>query len=212
MSASASRTRTARREQRRQQLVDATIACIARTGMSAMTLADVARQAGLSGGIVNLHFDSKENLLHETLRYLADEYLTLFDRTLDAANGSAADKLLELMRLDIRPSVCNQKKVAVWFAFWGESKARPAYRKICDERDRYYDDAVASLCADIIADGAYEGIDAESVAEGLSALTNGLWLSYLISPRSWDRQQAMDSISTFLAALFPRHFQRGLPA
>ena len=57
--------RTASREKRRQQLIDATVACIARKGMGSTTLGDVAKEAGLSQGIVNLHFESKENLLNE---------------------------------------------------------------------------------------------------------------------------------------------------
>ena len=47
--------------------------CIARKGMGSTTLADVATEAGLSQGIVNLHFESKDNLLSETLRYLAED-------------------------------------------------------------------------------------------------------------------------------------------
>jgi len=77
-----SANRTASREARRQQLIDATVKCIARKGMGGTTLADVAGEAGLSQGIVNLHFESKENLLNETLRYLADEYRTQFDKAL----------------------------------------------------------------------------------------------------------------------------------
>ena len=59
--------RTATRAARRQQLIDATMKCIARKGIGSTTLADVAREAGLSQGIVNLHFRTKDNLLNETL-------------------------------------------------------------------------------------------------------------------------------------------------
>ena len=61
------------RERRRQQLIDATIKCISNKGLGSTTLADVAREAGLSQGIVNLHFNSKDNLLKETLRAIAEE-------------------------------------------------------------------------------------------------------------------------------------------
>ena len=60
--------RTAARQERRQQLIDATMKCIAKKGMGSTTLSDVAGTAGLSQGIVNLHFESKDNLLNETLR------------------------------------------------------------------------------------------------------------------------------------------------
>ncbi|MEL0162594.1 MAG: TetR family transcriptional regulator, partial [Halieaceae bacterium] len=60
--------------ERRQQLIGATIRCIAQHGLSAVTMQMVTREAGLSVGIANLHFQSKENLLRETLRYVAEEY------------------------------------------------------------------------------------------------------------------------------------------
>jgi AcrR family transcriptional regulator len=128
--------RTASKEARRQQLIEATIKCISKRGIGSTTLGDVAKEAGLSQGIVNLHFQSKDNLFNETLRFLAEEYKSLFEKTLDKAGPGAADKLLALMELDLKPSVCDQRKLAVWFGFWGEVKAMPTYRKMCNEYDR----------------------------------------------------------------------------
>ena len=198
--------RTARREQRRQQLINATMKCIARNGMGSTTLGDVAGEAGLSQGIVNLHFKSKDNLLAETLRYLADEYKSNFNKAYEKAGPGPADKLLALVELDLRPSICDRRKVAVWFAFWGEVQSRPTYRKICDERDQYYDDTIEGLAAAIIAEGDYQHITAESVAIVLNSMTNGLWLSCLISPRTFDRQKARDALLGYLSSVFPKHF------
>jgi TetR/AcrR family transcriptional repressor of bet genes len=199
--------RTATRERRRQQLIDATIKCIGRKGMASSTLSDVAKEAGLSQGIVNLHFESKDNLLTETLRHVADEYKTQFNKALENSGPAPAEKLLALMELDLRPSICDRGKVAVWFAFWGEVKSRPTYRKICDESDRYYDSIVEGLCAEIIADGAYENVSASAIANALSSMTNGFWLSCLISPQSWDRAEAMEAVMSFLRSLFPQHYK-----
>lgn len=198
--------RTAAREQRRQQLIDATMKCIARKGMGSMTLSDVASEANLSQGIVNLHFESKDNLLRETLRYLADEYRTQFDKTVTTAGPRAADKLQALMELDLHPSICEQRKIAVWFAFWSEVKSRPTYRKICAESDRYYDEVVARLCEEIIAEGAYDHATAPAVTIALTAMTNGLWLSCLINPKSFDRQGAAAAINEYLHNIFPNHY------
>jgi len=200
--------RTARREQRRQQLIDATMKCIARRGMSNTTLGDVAREAGLSQGIVNLHFESKENLLTETLRFLADEYKAHFSKTYEKSGPGPADKLRALVELDLRPSICDRRKVAVWFAFWGEVQSRPTYRKICDERDQYYDDTVERLAGEIIVEGDYRDVTAASVAMALTSMTNGLWLSCLISPRTFDRHKAMDALLEYLSRVFPKHFSQ----
>jgi AcrR family transcriptional regulator len=60
----AEQTRAARRD----QIVAAALACFARTGYHATTMADVAAQAGVSKGTPYLYFDSKQELfiaLHE---------------------------------------------------------------------------------------------------------------------------------------------------
>jgi len=206
LAATKSSRRTASRARRRQQLIDATMKSIARKGMSSVTLGDVAREAGLSQGIVNLHFKSKDNLLTETLTCLADEYKLQFDAALEKAGPRPADKLRALIELDLRPSICDPQKIAVWFAFWGEVKSRPTYRRICDQFDCYYDEVIAGLCEAIIEEGKYGGVFAEATAEALGAMTNGLWLSCLISPRSWDRKRATDAVDSYLRGVFPKHF------
>jgi len=202
--------RKAPRAARRQQLIDATMKCIARKGMGSTTLADVAREAGLSQGIVNLHFKSKENLLNETLQFLADEYKAQFEKALRQSGPDPADKLFAVLELDFKPRLCDPRKLAVWFAYWGEVKVQPAYRKICDEFDQAYDEVVIRLCADIIEDGGYVGVTPQAAADALTSMSNGLWLSCLISPRTWHRKDAMEAVLSYLRHVFPRHFsQRG---
>jgi TetR/AcrR family transcriptional repressor of bet genes len=198
--------RTATRAKRRQQLIDSAIKCIARKGLGNTTIGDVASEAGLSQGIINLHFESKDNLLNETLRHLADEYKTQFNRAMDKSGPEAADKLRAIMELDLRPSICDRQKIAVWFAFWGEVKTRPTYRKICEKSDEYYDEVTESLCEQLVTDGNYKGISGSAVATVLTSMTNGLWLSCLISPKSFDRQAAMSAIDEYLRNTFPKHF------
>jgi len=202
----ASAKRTASRARRRQQLISATINCIARKGMGSTSVGDVAKEAGLSQGIINLHFKSKDNLLNETLRHIADEYKDKFNTVVEQSGPEAADKLLALMELDLRPSIIDRQKIAVWFAFWGEVKSRPAYRKICDERDAYYDGVIERLCEEIIAEGKYRDVSATSATIALTSITNGMWLSYLISPRNFDRQRNLDAITDLLRRYFPEHY------
>jgi AcrR family transcriptional regulator len=56
------------RAARRDQIIAARLACFARSGYHATTMADVAGQAGVSKGTPYLYFDSKQALflaLHE---------------------------------------------------------------------------------------------------------------------------------------------------
>lgn len=207
ISAAKSSRRTATKDERRQQLILATVKCISRKGIGSTTLGDVAQEAGLSQGIVNLHFRAKENLLNETLQYLAEDYKSQFYGTLEKAGPEAADKLLAMMEMDLKPAICDRQKLAVWFAFWGEVKSVPTYQKICEAYDQGYDDAIIQLCQTIIEQGGYKNISAQTVTDALSSMTDGLWLSYLVSPKGFDRDVAMDAVYSYLRAVFPDHYE-----
>ena len=209
---SASKKRTASKEERQEQLIQATIRSVASRGLSDTTMATVSSEAGLSQGIINLHFQSKDRLLVETLRYIADEYRQSWKKALDGAGGSAVEQLAALVMVDFRLPVCDRNKLAVWFAFWGESKSRPTYRQICAERDRAYRKEMVQVCQALIEGGGYRRLDADTVAAGLSAMTSGLWLDMLTNPRSMSRQDSRDICRQFLATTFNRHFTQAVTA
>jgi TetR/AcrR family transcriptional repressor of bet genes len=200
------RRRTAAKEVRQQQLIKATLSAVAKKGFAETTMADVAREAHLSQGIINLHFRSKDKLLEETLRHLAAEYKQAWESSLAKAGDRAADRLAALVELDFQRAMCERNKLAVWFAFWGEAKSRPTYRKLCAERDREYDEVMLALCRELVEEGGYD-VDPEDVTDGLSAMSSGLWLDMLMGPDSMTPDQARRICFTFLAAVFPKHFQ-----
>ena len=204
--------RTAAPEERRQQLIEATIRCIANQGLAETTIATVAREAGLSQGIINLHFQSKDRLLTETLRYLADEYRNACAEAAVVAEASPAAGLQALVDLCFRRNICSRDKLAVWFAFWGERKFRPTYRRICAARDKSLDDMVRTMCTKLCEQGDYPDVEPALVADGLSALTDGLWLDLLVRPESMNRELALRITRSYLADAFPRHFHQPVAA
>jgi TetR/AcrR family transcriptional repressor of bet genes len=206
MVTAATRKRTAPKEERQQQLIQATIRSVASNGLSDTTMATVSREAGLSQGIINLHFQSKDRLLVETLRFLSEQYRHAWKKAISLAGEHPADKLAAMVATDFKPPVCDRNKLAVWFAFWGESKSRPTYRKICALSDMAYRVEMVQVCEELIEQGGYENIDAGSVAAGLSAMTSGLWLDMLTNPRSMSREHARQICMAYLATTFPANF------
>lgn len=198
--------RKASRELRRQQLIEATIGAIARKGYAALTLADVARTAGLSGGIVNFHFESKEKLLVETLRHLSEEYRQNWQRALAAAGPSPARRLAALLTADFNDVVCTPDKLAAWSAFWAEAQNRPIYLEHCGSNDAEFHAAVHQIVSEIIAEGGYGERDAGRIARALDALLEGLWLDLITSYSPMTREEAVKTVFTCLNAFFPAHF------
>jgi TetR/AcrR family transcriptional repressor of bet genes len=195
------------KEARQRQLIDATISTIGKVGYAGTTLNHVAGAAGLSPGIVNFYFKSKDQLLAATLAQLAEEHESFWMAQVAASGGAAEAGLDAMVEADFHPTICSLDKVVVWFAFWSEAQSRPLYRSVVSELEERYHVKALEFCERLIAEGGYSGIDPAAVAHGINALIDGLWADLLIAPETFDRADAKHICRTFLRAIFPRHFQ-----
>lgn len=200
--------RTASKEVRRRQLIDATIESISKYGISGTTMTTVTGIAGLSIGIVNFHFKNKEKLFEETLRHLAEEHRDQWRKSVHSAALSPEAKLLAIVDAHFHPHICNRKKLTVWFGFYGEAGYRASYRRIMKELDEERWHVSIERCSEIIRSGGYDGIPAENVADTLEGLYDGFWLNILIYPGEFSREEAKTRVHDYLAATFPDHFTR----
>jgi len=102
-------SRAAAKQRSRELLITATLDSIAKRGFAETTLARVAKGAGMSRGIVNFHFASKDELFIEALRFLGDEYRAHWRRAFDKAGPSVAQKLKAVLDVDFEPPIANKK-------------------------------------------------------------------------------------------------------
>ncbi|WP_430691639.1 transcriptional regulator BetI [Mesorhizobium captivum] len=199
------RGRKASKEVRQLQLIEATIDSLAKRGYAETTMADVADGAGLSRGIVNFHFESKEKLLVATLQYMYDEYSAHWRAALQKAGDDPARQLQALVWADFDRSICNKRKLAAWCAFWGEAKSRPTYQALSSSRDAYYQQVFVDLCATLKQSGGY-AYEPQVMALALSAMLEGLWLRLMMGTEDTTRETALQAANAFLAAAFPKHY------
>lgn len=197
------RGRKASKETRRQQLIEATIDSLAKRGYSDTTLADVADGAGLSRGIVNFHFESKENLLIATLQFMSEEYGDHWNSALEKAGPHVANRMWAIVHADFDRKICTKRKLAAWCAFWGEAKSRPTYQALCGARDVKYQETVISLCAELKAEGGYS-YDPEPMALSVCAMLEGLWLRLMMGDGT-TREKALEAAIAFVVTAFPKH-------
>jgi len=192
------------RPDRRAELIEATIVAIATHGLSRTTLATVARVAGQSPSIVNFYFKTKDALLLATLKAVADAFEAGWRRALASAGDDPAARLAALVEASLDAENCDPKRVAVWDAFWGETKARADYLKICGASDDAFQDTVVDLCRELAIDTP--GADGAALGVALYHLLSGLPQGALADPRGFDRGAALATARAFLASVFPGHF------
>ena len=179
---------------------------IARRGFARTTMAHVAKGAGLSQGIVNFYFKTKENLLYETLVHLAEEYEALTSRAIERVGTDPVAALNAIIETDLGTEACTPQKVAVWLAFWAESRGRPKYRDLCAKLETDYFWQVRGFCAQINERGGYGYDDLDHIVRGWNSMINGLWVNMTIDPKTFFREQARYACRAYLASFFPAEF------
>lgn len=185
---------------------------IARRGFARTTMGQVAKAAGLSQGIVNFYFKTKESLLYETLVSLAEEYETVWRQAVERAGPDPVAALNAIIETDLGVEVCNPLKVPVWLAFWAESRGRPKYRALCARLAADYFRQVGTLCARIADRGGYADVDVDNITRGFNSMINGLWVDLAVDPKSFDRERSKYSCRAYLASFFPVEFAPYLDA
>jgi TetR/AcrR family transcriptional repressor of bet genes len=197
-------TRAQQKQHTRRKLIEATMAVIAAEGFSGVTMAKVAEKAGLSRGIGNFHFQSKEQLLLETLHTLYMEFENGWRNAVADAGLSPVDQLKELIKTTLQPPIADFKKVAVWLAYWGEAPSRKKYLEICAAHDREWDRAVENILR-LLVDDAFNshGMTLAKIAHSLTAMMDGFWVEYLIADGRYTPDDAVKACFAFLASFFP---------
>lgn len=197
--------RTLARDLRRQQVIEATITTIATRGLARTTLTDVAREAGISHGLVLFHFGSKENLLSETLAYMAEEYQQNWQAALAAAGPDPADRLLAMIEADFLPAITTTARLAAWCAFWGEAQSRPIYQELCGEKDRAHIRQMEALCTALVDRGGY-ALSPVHAARILRLVVEGTWLDLMTDARPYAIDEARSTVMSAVALCFPKDF------
>ncbi|WP_454811910.1 transcriptional regulator BetI [Labrys neptuniae] len=155
---------------RRRQLIDATIEAIAELGFNATTIAEIARRADVSTGLVSFYFGDKDGLLEATLRHLARQLsrgaaARLRDATTPRARVQAViETMLGLSQFERRIGT-------VWLAFWGQVPHSPRFARV----QRAYHRRIAGNLAHALHP-VLRPEPARALAETISAMIDGLWL------------------------------------
>jgi TetR/AcrR family transcriptional repressor of bet genes len=154
------------KESRRLQLIEANMACIARHGLTDTTIAHVSKEADMSRGICNFYFESKEKMMQETLRHIAEEYRLWLE--------GAGSTLEALVAGHFSQKLCNAKRLAVWMAFVAHAASHAPYRKILLAS---HEQTVSALAAA----GTEQAVE-------IAALIKGLWMQFLLAPEAGSRE------------------------
>ncbi|MCW3013097.1 MAG: TetR family transcriptional regulator [Solirubrobacterales bacterium] len=169
-----------------QRIVDATRTCVAERGVAGATFDHVAREAGVSRGLLHYYFGTKERLLAEVVRRDCDVRMELLDVQL--AGATDADAFIALLRDQLEDIVRTEPGlVTVIFELFTISRRNGDIALEFAELMRRTREQVAGLLTVKQAEGVLElKTDADAIADVLFGLADGLALRMLGEPdRDW---------------------------
>jgi TetR/AcrR family transcriptional regulator, transcriptional repressor of bet genes len=119
---------------------------------------------------------------------------------------TTTERLLAIVDSRFHSRICERRKLAIWFAFYGDASAREIYRKVVGDVDDERLEATVAILKVMIDEGGYTGIDPHETALGLEAMYDGLWLNMLLYPAEFGRLKCRARALDFIAAILPQHF------
>ena len=176
---------------RRRELIAAGIACLGESGMGGFTIDRICRQAGISRGLVNHHFNSKDDLLLCIYAEMTEHLLA------DGADGDALDTLAQIIDSNFDELTFNRSNLRAWLAIWGQVPSNPALSRMHAERYDNYRQRI-ELALRQVASMQKADFEVESVARQLIALIDGLWLEYCLHSNSFSLAAARADCYRFL--------------
>lgn len=186
------------KDKRKAQLIAAALESIAKRGLLETTITHISKGAGMSRGIINFYFTSKEMMMREALKTLIDEYETEWSAALAKAGDDGRTRIEALLSAHFDKKLCSARRLNVMSAFWGHAATQAAYRAQLEAADIKIEEALTSALAQMLSCPLDEARDA---ATQLHAMIRGLWLNYMLNPRDVAREALLVHSMAFIDRL-----------
>ena len=161
---------------RKAALVKAAIAQVAEAGSLEVTMARVARAAGMSAPLAHHYFGGKEALFEAAMRAILAEYGAAVRAELAGA-GSPRARLDAVLRASFSQRNFAPEVIAAWLVFYVQARERPAFRRLL----RVYH---ARLRSNLLTGlRPLLGARAGEAADSLGAMIDGQYLRAALSDR-----------------------------
>lgn len=161
-------------DDRRERILEAAARCIARNGVRGLRVQDVAREAGVSPGLLYYHYTDRAGLLAASLAFVNERAARY------SADPAGADDPRERVRQQLHRELQDRPEVRENSAAWGELRASAIFDDTLRDQlaatTRAWNDTIVAA----IGRSAARDVDPHRVAALLTALVEGLsnrWLS-----------------------------------
>jgi AcrR family transcriptional regulator len=161
-------------DERRQAIIDATLAVARRQGLGTTTVRDVAAEMGTSSGLIHHYFASMDDVLAAAFEHAAGSDLDKARAAIDAADDGPAARLDAF--IESYAPAQSDSTMQLWLDAWSEASRRPALQEVSRRLNREWQALVRGIVDDGVAAGEFISDDPEASAWRLLSVLDGLAL------------------------------------
>jgi AcrR family transcriptional regulator len=199
---------------REEELVDATLTCIATHGLRKTTVRKIAETAGVTNGLIRFYFASKDKIIQAAyIRFLNTIFRTAID-DLEGSDLKGCQRLGGFIRANLSSSIISPDMVALWASFLPLAQNDPAMAEI---RRKFNVDTVQAF--ETLISDAYEecnlSLTEEQISQkafALNSLIDGLWINGGMPDTPLDHDELVEIGFSSSAALLELPKEKLLPA
>lgn len=175
------------RKEKRQLILDAALNIFANKGYHAASIATIAKEAGISKGLIYNYFNSKEEILRETLssatKYMFKQYK--FD-----ADTLAKEQLTNLIELTFELLENDFSYWKIYFSVLMQTDVMELFK------ENLFEILIPVLEAMAIMMGKLGFENPSEEARFLGALLDGLSLNYITDPETFPKEYCINRLKS----------------
>ena len=170
-------------EERRNQILEATMAVFARQGFEQARMDDIAQEVGLSKGALYLYFKSKDAIISAILQFFFSHAMKKLQGFLESEETpSVREQLLRLNQYYVGEMKWMVSMLPISFQFYAVAARQKAVRQVLKRYFKDYREVLAELIQRGMYRGEFRPMQAEDVAIAVTALYEGLALLWMVDP------------------------------
>jgi AcrR family transcriptional regulator len=180
-------------EARRSQIVETAIRTIAQQGISHASLAEIAREAGCSKGVISYHFNGKDELIEEILSCLLQEPAEYIKGRVSEAE-TTLEKLRAYVEANFEFMQTHRDGYVALVDLWGSRGAnhdKNRFNAEAYEPSRHY-------LSNILEVGRKKGelreLPSRATASLIQAAIDGIMIQWVFDPKAIDLKSCCNEI------------------
>jgi AcrR family transcriptional regulator len=183
----------------RDRILAAAVRRIAREGIDDVRIARIAMDAGVSTSLVHYHFETREALLAEALRYSYERAGTARISSGELPAASHAERLRSMIDQCLPTTPSLEEDWVLWVELWLRAVRHPDLRPVAEELYGRLHSWFASEIAAGVRDDEFAECDPDEVADRALALIDGYGIRTLIGDSRVPLERARHGVASALA-------------